>query len=382
MSEAAAGRGRFSDALLADIRARTSIVEIVAAADIRLRRRSREHVGLCPFHRERTPSFTVSEEKGAYFCFGCGASGDAIRFLQEAGGLTFVEAVEELAVRAGLAADREGRTRPQAPPVPRPGPDEEAGREAAEIAKAVRLWRGSQEARGTVVEAYLREGRGLRLEAIGGLPRSLRLLPARDYWHEGRVVHRGPAMVAPLVTGDRRVVGAHITWLAADGSGKAQLPEDEDGKPLPAKKMRGTAWGACVPLGGRAAAMQGGEGIETALSGACAAPNLPAVALGSLGNFAGAGLWQAPGRRRKHPHKEGVWLPNPAPDPERPGWLPPEGCREFTWLADLDAGDAPSAERLLQRGCRRLAAAGIAVRVARPDEGDDFNDLYRRGEAA
>lgn len=58
--------------------------------------------GLCPFHNERTPSFSVSDDRGFYYCFGCQASGDAIKFLTEHTGMTFIEAVESLAARAGV----------------------------------------------------------------------------------------------------------------------------------------------------------------------------------------------------------------------------------------------------------------------------------------
>ena len=69
--------------------------------------------GLCPFHDEKTPSFNVSSaRKGVYFCYGCGAGGDAIRFVMDAEHLTFVEAVERLAAKAGVAAAlRGGRVR-------------------------------------------------------------------------------------------------------------------------------------------------------------------------------------------------------------------------------------------------------------------------------
>ncbi|WP_248647377.1 CHC2 zinc finger domain-containing protein, partial [Glycomyces tenuis] len=70
--------------------------------------------GLCPFHDERSPSFNVTPARGVYHCFGCGVGGDAITFLTELDGLTFVEAVERLAARAGLKLtyeDIDGRVR-------------------------------------------------------------------------------------------------------------------------------------------------------------------------------------------------------------------------------------------------------------------------------
>src|ERR1700729_4355283 len=60
-------------------------------------------VGLCPFHTEKSPSFSVNAELGMYYCFGCGAKGDVITFVREVEHLDFVEALENLAARAGIA---------------------------------------------------------------------------------------------------------------------------------------------------------------------------------------------------------------------------------------------------------------------------------------
>lgn len=69
---------------------------------VRLQRRGRSLIGLCPFHKEKTPSFHVNPERGFYHCFGCGVSGDAIRFVQETEGVSFIEAVRNLAERFGV----------------------------------------------------------------------------------------------------------------------------------------------------------------------------------------------------------------------------------------------------------------------------------------
>jgi DNA primase len=66
-------------------------------------RRGREHVGLSPFNQEKTPSFTVNDEKGFYHCFSSGKHGDVFSFIMETEGLSFPEAVESLAGQAGLA---------------------------------------------------------------------------------------------------------------------------------------------------------------------------------------------------------------------------------------------------------------------------------------
>ena len=86
---------------VARVRAETDFVA-VASEHIALKRQGRRWVGLCPFHAEKTPSFSVNAEEGLYYCFGCQASGDAITFVREMEHLDFVGAVEALAARAGI----------------------------------------------------------------------------------------------------------------------------------------------------------------------------------------------------------------------------------------------------------------------------------------
>ncbi|WP_321397486.1 DNA primase [Emcibacter sp.] len=91
----------FSPDFLEEIRSRLPASEVVGKK-VRLVRKGREHSGLCPFHNEKSPSFTVNDDKAFYHCFGCGAHGDIIRFVTETEGLSFPEAVERLAGQAGL----------------------------------------------------------------------------------------------------------------------------------------------------------------------------------------------------------------------------------------------------------------------------------------
>lgn len=93
--------GRIPQAFLDELLARSDIVELIGGR-LPLKRAGREFKALCPFHDERTPSFTVSPRKQFYHCFGCGAHGDAIRFLMEYEHLSFRDAVEELAGRLGM----------------------------------------------------------------------------------------------------------------------------------------------------------------------------------------------------------------------------------------------------------------------------------------
>jgi len=78
-----------------------NIVEVVSGYTS-LRKRGSTHTGLCPFHQEKTPSFTVSADKGLYYCFGCGEGGDVVRFLERTENLTFSEAIEQLGDRFGV----------------------------------------------------------------------------------------------------------------------------------------------------------------------------------------------------------------------------------------------------------------------------------------
>src|SRR5579864_6083068 len=134
----------FPPRFLDELRARVSLAEIVGRR-VRLIKRGREYVGLCPFHNEKTPSFSVVEEKGFYHCFGCGAHGDVIGFVMQTENLAFPEAVEQLARRAGLE-------------VPKATPEE---RQRAERAATLQ---GAMEAACAFFEAQLRapEGRAAR----------------------------------------------------------------------------------------------------------------------------------------------------------------------------------------------------------------------------
>src|SRR5665213_2057894 len=105
---------------VAKVRAATDIAALIGE-HTSLKRVGRRLVGLCPFHSEKSPSFSVNPEEGLYYCFGCQASGDAISFVRRIEGCDFVEAVERLAARAGVTvrndadgADQQSRGRRQA----------------------------------------------------------------------------------------------------------------------------------------------------------------------------------------------------------------------------------------------------------------------------
>jgi DNA primase len=119
-----------SPAWLDELRARTTLSAVIAPS-VKLIRAGREFKACCPFHNEKTPSFTVNDDKGFYHCFGCGAHGDAIRFLTDQRGMPFMDAVKELAAKAGMDV-----------PAPDPRAKEQADRTASltDIMAQVAAW--------------------------------------------------------------------------------------------------------------------------------------------------------------------------------------------------------------------------------------------------
>src|SRR5438552_5607762 len=98
--------GRIPQNFIDELIARADIVEIIGAR-VPLKKAGREYKACCPFHDEKTPSFSVSPDKQFYHCFGCGKHGTVLGFLMDYDHMAFPEAVEELATRLGLEIPRE-----------------------------------------------------------------------------------------------------------------------------------------------------------------------------------------------------------------------------------------------------------------------------------
>ena len=110
--------GLIPQSFIDDLLNRTDIVDVVSSR-IQLKKTGKNYSACCPFHKEKTPSFSVSPDKQFYYCFGCGAGGNALGFVMDHDQLEFPQAIEELAKRAGMEVPREegGRNR-----TPRPAP--------------------------------------------------------------------------------------------------------------------------------------------------------------------------------------------------------------------------------------------------------------------
>ena len=92
----------YPDELIEEVRSRNDIVDVISGY-VHLQKKGANYFGLCPFHNEKSPSFSVSRSKQMYYCFGCGAGGNVFTFLMEYENDTFPEAVKALADRAGIS---------------------------------------------------------------------------------------------------------------------------------------------------------------------------------------------------------------------------------------------------------------------------------------
>lgn len=343
-------------ALSDDLLLRVVLSDLIGR-DVAMKRRGREYVGLCPFHAERTPSFTVNDEKGFYYCFGCGAGGDAISYLRAREGCDFAQAVARLAAICGLAADGADADRVLA----RARGSDRGGFEGAraarlaaarqrdldarrrKIARAGEIWRAAGPVAGSVVETYLSAGRGIDLSSVPGWPiPTLRCAVGLPYMQargaDGfEIVGHFPAMIAYVQRDDGSFAGIHRTYLASDGAAKAPVESP--------KKMMGDVFGGYLRLCRAESEMASAEGIETALS-VMSATGMPVWAALSEGNLDAA--------------------------------MPPI-VRKLTICADNDTRDPDASRGRIDKARRAHAARGCAVRVALPPAGMDYNNLLQVG---
>lgn len=349
----------------------------------------------CPFHGEATASFHVTEPKGTrgvFKCFGCCAKGSCIDYLIARDGVSFAEAVKALADEEQIdrkvdparqaEIERDRLARQQA------SENEAAALAAKNFERARSIWRASWQTPHPDLERYL-EGRGIRLDVIGGVPPTLRYHPSLRCYEGGTLVHTGPAMVGFI--GRSKMVGIHRTWI--DGETRARLP---DGAKVPKQFLgrTGEMFGhpVCLtPPKKRPEILIAGEGIETTLAALAAtltaapkdAGRFHAEAALSLPALAGPGL---PGVTEAVHGTNGKPLPTKCPDLEsdRPGWLPPDGTGRVIILADPSARCPGSAEYQARRAEAKVAnRTGLPTRLAVPgdrwDHDDDFADLAQKG---
>jgi DNA primase len=152
--------GLINREVIEEVRTATNIVDVVGS-HVSLRKRGKNYTGLCPFHAEKAPSFTVSNEKQIFHCFGCGASGSVFDFLMRMRNLDFAEAVRELAGRSGIALPQRQETKQ----AKRLRELADSLRQANEIAASYFSRTLTEKGSGEKAREYLRS-RGISKEAI------------------------------------------------------------------------------------------------------------------------------------------------------------------------------------------------------------------------
>jgi len=322
-------RGRVSDALIQTIRDRVTLSHLVGKHVILKRSHHNESVGICPFHQEKTPSFTVNDAKGFFHCFGCGIHGDAVDFTRRIYRMSFRDAVAALASEHGL----DGAIATVDPQISARAERRRAQDEARAqriFAAALEIWHHAVPAENSPVERYLRS------RAITGpIPPSLRYHPELRYKITDKQWLILPAMVAEVCNSDGETIAIHRTFLKRDGSGKADVAKD--------KLMLGDPHGGGIYLGPAGPQINVTEGIETGLS-LQEINGLPTIAAASTGFM-------------------------------RVLQLPPLPlAAKITIGAD---NDQPGAQAAIA-AATRWRDEGRDVRIIKPRELKDYNDVLQR----
>ncbi len=408
-------RPKWSDRQKQEMKARLRLSEVIQADGVKLRRQGREFVGLSPFGAERTPSFTVNDDKQFYHCFSSGRHGDVFDWLMFSRNLRFAEALDAAARLAVMEADGGAVSGRKGPEIQVCQIQAQVGHQAAARAEAEKkraenmrayarsLWQAGRPARGSLVEKYLRIGRQIPLDECGQWWSELRFHPSV----RNRSGEWFAAMLARVLDKDGRFAAVHVTFLNRAGTAKISVPR---GSSRAAKQIFGRYFGGAVRLlGSRAkpgAALYIGEGIESVLAarvllgrnGDGAAMGLSGAcfwAAGSLGNLVGAQARDGRGGllfegQHKRGRKVGLALKHcvlkPVPDVGRPGFALPEKMAgsDVHLLADNDLKD--DVKRGLSGRVRAAAAMALAeakfyaqaagqVAVHWPPVGMDFQDF-------
>ncbi len=200
----AAGQDRISGDMIAKARA-VDMVEL-ARRYLKLERHGREWRGLCPFHKEKTPSFKVEHARTHYHCFGCGAHGDAIDFVSKLEKISFAEAVERLTGDSGHSTPLRIVTRNEKPVDLNTDP---------EVRRARAMWSCARPAAGSPIESAYFPARALPTPP----PLSVRFVP--NYAWRGDHSMMFPAQLVAVQAPDGRVIGTEATALTTDCRRKA-----------------------------------------------------------------------------------------------------------------------------------------------------------------
>ena len=297
-----------------ELRGRVSLSS-VAGSSLKLRRAAREWKACCPFHPDRTPSFTIYADDKRFMCFGCGAEGDVLDFVMRAYTVRLSEAIGMLA-RGALAE------LPQQRAPAKPKPDTRAA--------AARIVADSAPIDGTPADTYLR-ARGISMS----LPNSLRFARLAPPRNSGVLEANGPgllpALVAVVTDPSGTLIGIQRTYLGEDG-GKAASSDRK------VKFSLGMVAGGAIQLGPADRSIIVTEGLEDGLT---------------LAQALGRSVWVAAGT----------------------SMMPRMAFSAVTRAVVIGADGDEAGERAATKAAEAFAGGQLAVRIMRPSSGyKDFNE--------
>lgn len=369
---------RFGDAFLDELRGRLQLSSLIGR-NVRLVKRGREYSGLCPFHNEKSPSFTVNDDKGFFHCFGCGAHGDAIGYAMRSRGLTFPEAVKDLAAEAGL----------QLPPEDPQLAKAEMRRQAQRgLIADLQSWAAAQLDGGLDPDyaahcRHVLEGFGIGVDAarrlgLGVIPQSRpamqEAMAARGHDAARLGDNLQPGILFPLQNRRGEAVGAAILFDGRDPQGWAVVGEDSGlfnqasalahagSRPL---TIHGT------PLGAARAAAQGidavaglssPDALEKALQGLWRAADEPVLVAFDRIQARRMAALALPLLKPGHSVRLAV------------GTDQPQSLSDFIWTEIVGAGLATMPER----DAARAKVEATLGRIADPDVRRQYQAEYRR----
>jgi putative DNA primase/helicase len=394
-----AWKRRAADADILDV-ARSKVVGAV------LRKTSREHVGACPrgcSASKRPDGFAVNPGKQVFNCRPGGVGGNVISMVMHCRAVDFLAACEIITGEAPpergtqLTAEQRAKAEKQIAASQATA----AKRTAAEnkwredeLHRVAKIWAEAKPFAGSSAQAYIERRRGLATAALdnSGLrcAESFAYTVERDgpNGREYEVVHRGPAMLAPIVDAAGEFRALHITYLdLAETKGKLNATDPQTGDKLDAKKSRGSKRGNRIELIGPRAptTLVIAEGIEKAIAIYCgleltARPGLEQWGFWSacdLGNMSGPAIDTAKHPTARH-EKSGrpKSVAGMVPDFDAPGLVIPDSVTDLVLLGDVTS-DPFATQLAMCRAAARFAAPGRTVRVAWAPDGKDFDDLWR-----
>lgn len=360
--------GKFDAALLDKLREDHRLSDFFEKCGVQLRRAGREWIGLSPFNQERTPSFTVSDEKGFYHCFSSGQNGDIFDAVRHFKGVDFVGAVKFLGGETEITPEDRARIQRRR----RERDEQERIERQRTMTRVERYFDTARPILGTYGEEYLTR-RCLTPDPSWTFDlRFIERMPYRGFRDEEADetsdLGEFPAMVAAIRDVNGAIIGLHRTYL--EPATPIKLKPPGCARRNRAKKILGETTGGMIRLSEIGPRLALGEGIETSRAWfELRQRDFSVASAVSLGNLAGGATGTI-----VHPQYPTKRVPNGVPDLDRPGVVLPRNVEEVALLGDGDSDPAMTRQRLAVAGIR-FRKQGREVAIYMAPSGADFGDV-------